>query len=376
MFLTLNGKERRLCDSMTPIERIKAIVAGECVDRMPVYMFADPIISTILGKTRAECESSARGLADIQIKGYREFGYDSVGLSLGYSVPIALGGEWKQLSNSSIELISNPVQDINNLSILDLDAVNLNNDKIAAKALEAAKYIREEIGKEVECSISMRAPMSVAAGLVKLEQFLISLVKNPEKANEVLEFALEAQMKIASVFIEEGFEISISDPVASGSLISPKLYRKYAKPYEQKMAKSLEELSGKLVNFHICGDTNKILEDIAECGFGSYSMDNMVDIKTAKDLIGSKISLSGNVDPVHILRFGNPKMIREEVRKCFRLAWDSPKGFSICTGCEMCYETPMENVKAYIDEAKLCAAEQAQALKCKKEIYVWDKEVV
>lgn len=362
----------KFVDELTPLERGKAIEKGEPVDRMPVYMFADAIIPDFLGKTRAECEQEAKGLAEIQIEGYRRFGYDSVGVSLAYSIPIALGGEFKQPRNSNAELTSNPVKNILDLSQLDLDRINLKTDKIADRSLEAAKYIREAIGKEVECSVSMRAPMSIAAGLIKLEDFLISLIKWPEKAHEVLRFALEAQMKIAEYFIREGFTISISDPVASGSLMGPDLYRKFAKPYEKEMVERLKEVSGKPVGFHICGNTNRILEDIAECGFTSYSMDNMVDIGRAKKLIGDKMYLTGNVDPVHVLYFGTPKDVQQAIYHCYQEAWDSPKGFAICTGCEMCYGTPVENVYTYIEVAKQCASDQAKALYGCKKNYLWD----
>lgn len=39
----------------------------------------------------------------------------------------------------------------------------------------------------------------------------------------------------------------------------------------------------------------------------------------------------------------------------------------------MPYGTPKENMKAYLDEAKKCAKEQAMAYRKPKEHYIWDE---
>lgn len=40
----------------------------------------------------------------------------------------------------------------------------------------------------------------------------------------------------------------------------------------------------------------------------------------------------------------------------------------------MPYGTPKENMKAYLDEAKKCAKEQAHAYKNPKEHHIWDEK--
>ena len=98
------------------------------------------------------------------------------------------------------------------------------------------------------------------------------------------------------------------------------------------------------------------MEDIVECGFNSFSIDNAVDLAVAKERVGDKIPLVGNVPPTDVMYMGTPEQVRQSVRDCFAKAWDSPKGFTISTGCDCPYGTPMENALAYIDEAKKCAS--------------------
>lgn len=40
---------------------------------------------------------------------------------------------------------------------------------------------------------------------------------------------------------------------------------------------------GQPMSIHICGNTTKILSDIADCGFSTFSLDNLVDLAEVKD---------------------------------------------------------------------------------------------
>jgi uroporphyrinogen decarboxylase len=94
------------------------------------------------------------------------------------------------------------------------------------------------------------------------------------------------------------------------------------------------------------------LEDIADCGYAAFSLDNVVDLAVAKERIGSRIHLIGNVDPSNVLYLGTPEIVRTAVRECFRKAGDSPGGYTIATGCDTVYGTPLENSFAFMAEAR------------------------
>lgn len=270
-------------------------------------------------------------------------------------------------------LVESPLKSVDDFKMLDLDRVNIQNDKIALQVLDAIRYIRDAIGNEVKCSVSLRAPISAASGLIDINQFLCILIRDPEAMDILFQFTLEAQFKIAKEFLKEGIPISISDPIGSCALINPRIYRTVALPYKQEFIRRCKKYMDKAPGLHICGNTTKILSDVKESGASSYSLDNAVDLKLAKEVLGDKMFLSGNVPPVEVMMQGTTAEVKEAVRRCYRAAWDSPKGFAICTGCDCCYGTPMENIEAYMEEARHCAKEQAEALQHPKEHYVWDE---
>jgi uroporphyrinogen decarboxylase len=103
---------------------------------------------------------------------------------------------------------------------------------------------------------------------------------------------------------------------------------------------------GEKPSIHICGNTYKILDDIAETGARVFSADNCMDMARIKEEIGDKIAISGNVKPTETMLFGTPADVDADLRACFQKSWDSPKGYVPALGCGMPMNTPIENIDA------------------------------
>lgn len=106
--------------------------------------------------------------------------------------------------------------------------------------------------------------------------------------------------------------------------------------------------------FHICGDTTKLLETFPEMGIRGISIDSSVDIAYAKETVGDKLSIMGNVSPMEILN-GTSESIEHAVIDCFRKCWDNPRGFTIAPGCDIPVTASLENIDAYMRAARKCA---------------------
>lgn len=343
-------------DLMTPIERAKALAKGESVDRMPISMFYGAPAHSLLGWTRRQEQADSRSIADVQKKCYEIFGCDGVSVSYSlHGMAMAFGAKMFDLDHQPPSISENPIKDINDLSILDLERVTIKTDAKAKKCYEAALILREELGNEVRCSMGLTGAFTCASGLVGTEQLLKSLYKQPDQVHKLLDFITQALLQLAKPFLEEGFSVSIGDPVASGTIVSKKKFREFVLPYARRFIEGCEAIKPGPICGHICGDTTNILEDIVDCGYKIISLDNKVDLAVAKEKIGGKVHLIGNVDPVDILHQGTPKQVKSSVRECFQNAWDSPCGYTISTGCDSAYGTPLENSLAFMEEARKCA---------------------
>jgi uroporphyrinogen decarboxylase len=129
-----------------------------------------------------------------------------------------------------------------------------------------------------------------------------------------------------------------------GSLVSPKQYRTYVLPYEQRVFAAVRE-AGAIPRLHICGDTSHIVADMARSGAQIVDLDWMVDLGKAAEAFGpGGPAPCGNFDPVAVLLHGTPVEVERAVHAC--AASGGARHFS-AAGCEVPDRTPEANLLAH-----------------------------
>ncbi len=343
-------------DQMTPKERAAALAQGRAVDRMPIGLMYFGPSCRLLGWTADKMFESGRTFADCQKVIYKTFGQDGVSAKYGlHSMGIAFGATEINPPDASRSIINHPIKDVRDLSILDLNRLTPEKDKDIRRTWEAAHYLLEELGDEVGCSFGATGPFTCAHALMGAENMMISLIKYPEEMHKLLRFTTDAMIQISKPFLELGLGLTISEPVASGVLLSEKMFRTFVLPYEKEFIAACKAIRPVKTVLHICGDTTKLLEAMAETGTDAISLDNMVDIAEAKRRIGDRVALTGNVDPNSVILMGTPHDVEQAVYSCYRKGWDNPKGYTLWPGCDCPMATPLENGLAYMRAARKCA---------------------
>ena len=101
---------------------------------------------------------------------------------------------------------------------------------------------------------------------------------------------------------------------------------------------------------HICGDSTKVLHLYADTGADIVEIDHKVDLAMAKQAIGDKTCLLGNVDTVSALLLGTPDLVRHDAEACISAAAANGR-YMLGSGCMVPRPTPVENVKAMVEVA-------------------------
>lgn len=162
---------------------------------------------------------------------------------------------------------------------------------------------------------------------------------------EKVKYALDIITEQAIIYLKEQINsgadvIGVGDSVAS--LISREMYRDLVLPYEKKIICAIHEAGAKS-KLHICGDITALLDLIPESGADILDIDWMVDYENAVELIGDKLSINGNLDPVKVIMSGTPEKIACEVLELSKLRNEKAM---ISGGCEIPSLTPHENLFA------------------------------
>lgn len=129
---------------------------------------------------------------------------------------------------------------------------------------------------------------------------------------------------------------------AACSLLGPRLYEKYAFPYEKAMVEEIHR-KGALAKLHICGNITSLLPKITELHADIVDVDWMVDYAHANQLLAGISAVNGNFDPVAVVCQGNSQIIHDAVHACLEQGSET---CMISAGCEIPPNTPEENLLA------------------------------
>lgn len=206
--------------------------------------------------------------------------------------------------------------------------------------IHAAEILRQEL--DVPIFVSIKGPFTLAAFLAGIERYLKMILKKEAEASHFLEEALKHQLQYLQSLLPLGVNIMIGDPLASSSVISPRVFFKYAfKGLQAIVAKTKNH--GAIVAVHICGEVRGISKYLDELGADILSIED-VEIRT-------KTLKMGGVGTNTILT-GDLHRMRSEVETAIK-----NKNLILSTTCDVPPHTPPENIKAMLRIAAECASD-------------------
>jgi uroporphyrinogen decarboxylase len=148
-------------------------------------------------------------------------------------------------------------------------------------------------------------------------------------------------MRMIEYYIDAGMDvIAVVDPLVSQ--ISPKHFNAFLKVPFQNIFSHTANL-GAHSSFFVCGDATKNIEVMCQTGPDSISVDENVNMRTAKAITDRyNITLCGNIPLTSVMLLGN----QLDNMKCVidLLSTLDHHNLIISPGCDMPYDTPVENV--------------------------------
>ena len=335
-------------DSMTPMERLGGFMTGGEMDRL----LAMPLICSMSGKcagmTHKEKRSTAQNEAECQIKAYERFGNDLLIVEYGlHTVGKNLGSVMNTPEDAVPAIIEHVLKNLSDIDQLDFEKVRLKNSKDFQLHLEAARILVDRMGKEVPIGTLISGPFTAAASIYPVEKLLKATRKNGEPIHKLMRLCTDALKEVHNEFIKAGSMILFCEPIASGSIISPRDYKEFVQPYTVELMENIHNNKG-IVCYHICGDTKKIIPEMLTTKPDMISIDNRVPIGYARELIEPHMPFVGNVDPVETMILGTPEDVDRAVLECIKQAYDSKNGYVVCTGCDLNGRVPLENLDAFM----------------------------
>jgi [methyl-Co(III) methanol-specific corrinoid protein]:coenzyme M methyltransferase len=206
---------------------------------------------------------------------------------------------------------------------------------------EALNVLNEKFGHEIPIYGGMAGPLTLVGHLYDASTVMRWPIKDPQRFDENLGMALDFLVEYAIRLLNEGANVlAILDPTASGDLVSRKHFERHLLPVYQKIRKKIQEP----IVLHICGSTADFLDLLPHTGFEAFSFEGpRVSVETAREKIGDRMRLVGNIPTYDILLFGTPDKVREASLEALRDGIDM-----LAPSCGVPIQTPTQNLKAMV----------------------------
>ncbi len=337
---------------MTPLERVRATIAGEPVDSLAtqpmVMMFAArhaemPFIDYTLDGLK---------MAEAQLKVTADFDLDCL---LTCSDParevIDIAGD------GSVDWFDDQGPVINEERAALLDTSRLKTFEVPDPMASGRMHDRitgieamvREVGGYRSIVGWIEGPLALAQELRGLNHMMMDFLDNPGFAEDLLDFSADVSIPYALAQIEAGVDtIGMSD--AAASLIGPELYRQFLLPRQKRVLQTIKEKSPETITrLHMCGQTGPLIEAMAELPADIFELDFPVDLTLARRHLSADRVISGNVSTITTLLTGTPEDVYAEAERCHQIAGSS---HIVNSGCETSPMTPPENLHALVRYAR------------------------
>ncbi|MDR2433416.1 MAG: uroporphyrinogen decarboxylase family protein [Treponema sp.] len=236
----------------------------------------------------------------------------------------------------------------------DLERIDLKknfSDPSLQKMREITRLIADKARSEYAVGASMWGPFTMLGLLYGVEKLMRDLYKKPGVVRAILEWTANLYLEFVDYFFIGGGVnlVSMGDPAASGDMISRRHFEDFALPlYNDIYARLRKE--NVITCLHICGNIENRLDLISLTGVSLVSIDYKVNIKKAREILGRKTALAGNINPVGIIKDGTAEDIIGACEQCIAEAGEDG-GFILMPGCDIPPTTPFENVKTMTETA-------------------------
>ncbi len=168
--------------------------------------------------------------------------------------------------------------------------------------------------------------LEVGQWLYRMDQFLMLLAGDPQRAHEFLDRLVEIHLANLEHYLSAVGPyidiIAFGDDLGmqNGPQISQAMYQEFFKPRHARMWRRVKELANAKVMLHCCGGVRPLLPDLIEAGLDAINPVQItctgMEAAELKRDFGERLTLwGGGCDTRFVLSHSTPEAIREHVRE-------------------------------------------------------------
>jgi [methyl-Co(III) methanol-specific corrinoid protein]:coenzyme M methyltransferase len=336
---------------LTPKERLLRVLHKQSVDRPPVVCTGGMMNAAIIeimratGHTLPEAHFDAQRMADLAQDIHAHTGFENLGVPFCMTVEAELLGS--EINHGTLACEPKIVREI----FPSVGAVEFRDVALLAHSgrievvVEAAHRIARA-NPDVPVIASLTGPVSTAASIVDPLTFYKELRKKPTGAHRLLDYVTSLLAAFAErLLTDQGASaIAVGDPSATGEILGPVMFEKFAVRYLNQLADRVHALGFPFI-IHICGDLKSVWPLLPQLRCDALSTDAMVSLPALKEQFPA-ITTMGNVS-TFALEWNDREKIRAMTRNLVN------HGVNIISpACGLSTATKLQTIRGMTDEVK------------------------
>lgn len=329
---------------MNERERLLSVLAREPVDRVPVVSPTQTGTVDLMKASGAfwpQANSDPRLMCELSLAAHTVAGLEGCRVPFDAAVDASAFGavtshesERRQPAITGRPVTSRDLADI-------IPIPDPRRDGRAPVVLEAVALLRERLGGGTPVLCGAISAFTLACQLRGEAAALMDLLIDPGYLRVVLDKAFQWNVEYAQEAVGAGADVIVMvDATASGDILGADQFEEFAQPYEKRLVQVVRAAGARSI-LHICGNTALNLPLMKGTGADGISVDQSMDIRAVKRLLGTRVAAVGNISPTDTLLFRSPEYVVEECKECIEAGTDV-----LAPGCGFAPETPLANMRA------------------------------
>ncbi len=340
-----------MADTMTRKERVLTAMRRQQPDRVPAVLRTNYPAVRISGHTVLDCFKDEDVYVRAQLDATEKLDVEIVWAS-GFAENIFERALGQKMIWSEIEAAA-PAEPLIN-SPADLDALparpNVKDNWWYRFVTSIVGKLRKAAGDDVAVVPTVVSPFRAACLLRGAENLYVDMYEDPDFVRRLVDYCVQPMTDLAEMVAEAGADACLTAaPVASRNMISRKHYLEFVHAMHEAVFADWEQRIGLPVIWHICGDWSDRLDlaaaEHASCINIADESASKLSLDRTKELVGSQVSIMGNLKCTGALLFGTPEEVEQECVEAIQRG-AAGGGFLLSSDCGMSWHTPAENIKA------------------------------
>lgn len=274
-----------LITSYTEKERLLRVLKGQSVDRPPVICpggMMNAAVTEVVKNLKDNHNTTWQGMVEAARAVYNKTGFEN------YGVPFCMTCEAEPFNPNMDE--GSYLCEPKILNYIPWPDTFILPEQESQKRKEVIQATLALANDKIPVIGNITGPISTATSIVDPIEFFKTLLKMPEKANQLLNVVNQSLISYAQSLVRSGADVIVlSDPTATGEILGIKYFEQFALPLYEAFSKAMDVPW----IIHICGNVNAILPLLNRTGASALSVDSLMSIHRLKEIID--LPLMGNV---------------------------------------------------------------------------------